>query len=189
LTGEAGNATAGRKWQRRLGCSREVDWHAASKLPKYDPDMTWEAKRTLNRRQVLAATAIVCAAGPAVAQPAEVSAEISARQAHAAAARGELVVVDVRTPYEWRATGIGEHVVPISMHEPGFIDRLDQLVLGDWSRRIALICAQGVRSSSLQRTLLRVGFSNVLDVAEGMEGGPNGPGWIAQGLPVQPVRP
>ncbi len=147
--------------------------------------MTGKATHALNRRQVLAAVAALCAAGPAASQ----TAEISARQAHAAAIRGELVLVDVRTPHEWRATGIGQHAVPISMHEPGFIDRLDHLISGDRSRRIALICAQGGRSGSLQRTLSRMEFSSVLNVAEGMEGGPNGAGWIAQGLPVRPVKP
>jgi rhodanese-related sulfurtransferase len=49
---------------------------------------------------------------------------------------------------------------------------------------VALICARGVRSRGLSRRLIQAGFTNIIDVPEGMLGSGAGPGWLGAGLPV-----
>ena len=111
---------------------------------------------------------------------------ISAAEAFAAASAGELVLVDIRTPQEWRETGIGAPAHAISMHGADFFDRLAELIGPDRSRAIALICATGGRSAFMQFHLRGRGYTNVQDVGEGMLGGRSGPGWIRAGLPIKP---
>jgi rhodanese-related sulfurtransferase len=77
----------------------------------------------------------------------------------------------------------------ITMHQSiyKFVDQLKKA--GGNKRPIALICAEGVRSSAMQRTLKQYGFKGILDVREGMVGGKARPGWIKSGLPVKPYNP
>ena len=126
------------------------------------------------------------AAGPVViSSRALASEQMSAAAAHERATNGELLLVDIRTDGEWRETGLGASARPISMHKPGFIEKLAEAVGNDKSRRIALICATGGRSRWLQGRLAKYGFTNVVDVSEGMLGSAAGPGWLKTGLPVK----
>jgi rhodanese-related sulfurtransferase len=127
---------------------------------------------------------LVFAAGAAAAAPG-----LSVQDAHARAETGEILLIDIRSPEEWRATGIATLARPISMHVQGFYARLDAAVGGDHGKAVALICSSGGRSAWMQVQLLARGYTNVIDVPEGMEGGPNGPGWIKSGLPVKPYSP
>ena len=107
------------------------------------------------------------------------------------AAQGEITIVDVRSPTEWRQTGIPEHAIAVTIHHPdgetGFVAAMDEALNGDRTRPIALICAAGARSSRAQRWLETHGFTNVADIAEGMLGrGGDAPGWIARDLPTNP---
>lgn len=111
---------------------------------------------------------------------------ITVQEAHAGAANGEIVLVDVRTPGEWRDTGIGEGAHAVSMHLPGFVEKLVVVTGGDKSRPIALICARGGRSARMSAQLARLGYSTILDVAEGMLGSRHGPGWLKARLPTSP---
>lgn len=115
---------------------------------------------------------------------------ISAREALAAAEAGEVTIVDVRSPMEWRITGIPDGSVPVTIHHAGgadgFVAEILEMVDGDRSRPVALICASGVRSGAAQSLLRAQGFSDVRNLAEGMQGSRAGQGWLAQGLPVQP---
>ena len=62
-----------------------------------------------------------------------------------------------------------------------------QIVEGNKTHPIALICATGNRTAQLQRFLIDQGFEAVSDVSEGMHGNrTNGPGWILRGLPTVP---
>ena len=74
------------------------------------------------------------------------------------------------------------------MHEPNFLAKIQHLTKGDKSAPLGLICATGVRSNSMQRILARLGYTNVVDVAEGMEGSSFGPGWIKKKLPIKQVE-
>ncbi len=115
---------------------------------------------------------------------------IGVKEAYRRAAEGSIVLVDIRLPSEWLQTGIGVNAIAITMHQSlyKFVDALKKAAGGN-SRPIALICAEGVRSSAMQSTLKQFGFKGVIDVHEGMVGGPSGPGWIKAGLPVTPYTP
>ncbi|QPC43863.1 rhodanese-like domain-containing protein [Kaustia mangrovi] len=109
---------------------------------------------------------------------------IAPGEAYERARAGTLVLVDIRTPPEWRRTGIGAGAVPLDMRDGSFRDELLDALGGDPSTPVAVICASGGRSARLQERLSLAGFTNVIDVPEGMTGGANGPGWIARGLPL-----
>lgn len=143
--------------------------------------MTRQAKALYAFLSVL--LGLVLIAGAAAAAPA-----LSVQDAYAQAERGEILLIDIRSVNEWRATGVATVARPISMHEPGFYEKLDAAVGGDRGRPVALICASGGRSAWMQVQLLARGYSNVIDVPEGMLGGANGAGWIKSGLPVRPYR-
>ena len=112
---------------------------------------------------------------------------MSAPDAKKGAENKSLVLVDIRHPTEWKETGIASSAHPISMHQEGFLAKLDKLIGGDKSKKIAMICATGARSAYIQKELSKRGYGNVISVAEGMVGGPNGKGWIPRGLPTKKV--
>ena len=111
--------------------------------------------------------------------------QMTVRDAHAKAAAGEIVLVDIRTPEEWRETGVPATAHAITMHQDGrvLVAKLKAATAGDTSRPLALICRTGNRSSHLQAELAKAGFTNVIDVGEGMAGSRHGPGWLKAGLP------
>jgi rhodanese-related sulfurtransferase len=111
-------------------------------------------------------------------------ASMTPREVHAAALRGEILLIDIRRPDEWALTGVGEGASPLDMRRPDFIETLLALAGNDKSRPLALICARGVRSRHLASDLAEAGFVNIVDVPEGMLGSGAGPGWIGRSLPV-----
>lgn len=110
--------------------------------------------------------------------------QLSVAEAHAAAVAGDVVLVDIRRPEEWRDTGIGQGAHPLDMRREDFETELARLLDGDHGRAVALICARGVRSARVARRLSAAGFTGVIDVPEGMLGSSAGPGWLAAGLPT-----
>ncbi len=120
---------------------------------------------------------------PAVA---EGTLQISVEVAHQKAAAGELLLLDIRRPDEWQKTGIGEGAQPLDMRRDDFIEALDALTGQDRSAAVALICARGVRSARMTQTLEAAGYTNLINVPEGMQGSVSGAGWVAKGLPVVP---
>ncbi|WP_107496596.1 rhodanese-like domain-containing protein [Thalassobius sp. I31.1] len=110
---------------------------------------------------------------------------ISPVEAHALAGRGEITLVDIRRPDEWRTTGIGEGAWGIDMRDEDFIAQLEGLVDYQRDAPVALICARGVRSNRMSQRLLDAGFTNIIDVPEGMLGSSSGPGWLSRGLPTE----
>lgn len=125
-------------------------------------------------------------AGVAIAGGGLMSADEAARRVK----RGDLTVIDVRSPAEWRRTGTVRGAKRVAIHDPdgaaGFLRRMIAAVEGDRDRPIALICARGNRSARAEDILVRNGFTNVHNIAEGMLGNRSDPGWIARGLPVEP---
>ncbi|MEQ1711470.1 MAG: rhodanese-like domain-containing protein, partial [Hyphomicrobium sp.] len=107
--------------------------------------------------------------------------------AHAKALAGELVLVDVRTPNEWLETGIPASGHSITMHQDPnvFLAQLLDKMDNDKTRPVAIICRTGARTTMLQGQLKQIGFTNVLNVVEGMLGGFAGPGWRKTGLPTR----
>ena len=120
------------------------------------------------------------------------SLKISADDALKRAQKGDITIVDIRLPVEWKKTGMPETAVGISLQDEkfkpraDFVDDLLDLVDGDRNRPIALICASGARSAYAEKLLAANGFTNLHDITEGMLGGPNGQGWTKRNLPTSP---
>jgi rhodanese-related sulfurtransferase len=137
------------------------------------------ALRTLIAAALLAVSGYACSlegAGP----------EIGAPEAYRRVQAGELTLVDIRRPEEWRQTGVAKGAVTIDMRDPAFAETLLQQVGGRRDAAIAIICRTGNRTTQLQQALRAAGFTQVYNVREGMAGSGAGPGWIRQGLPVEP---
>jgi len=121
---------------------------------------------------------------PAAAQ------QLTAPEAYEAAHAGKLTIVDIRTPPEWKQTGVAQGAVLINMLHPqgptGFMNEVLQRVGGDKNAPIALICRTGNRTSQVLRYLRAQGFTNATDIPEGMAGSRAGPGWLKRGLPTEP---
>ncbi|KIL98173.1 Rhodanese-related sulfurtransferase [Paramagnetospirillum magnetotacticum MS-1] len=113
---------------------------------------------------------------------------ISAPEALRAVTAGEVVLVDIRQPEEWKQTGVPDGARLIPMRHPeggaGFVRDLLAAAKGDRTAPIALICRTGNRSGSTARALSDAGFTHILDVSEGMAGSGAGPGWIKRDLPM-----
>ncbi len=141
------------------------------------------ARRTLF---ALALAPLVALASPAAGEPGL----IDAAEAFRLARSGALVLVDVRSPAEWRATGLPAGALAATVHGPrgyeGFVARVRAALGGDIARPVATICAAGGRSARAAARLRAAGFRSVRDVSEGMEGRRGLPGWRARGLPVEP---
>lgn len=114
-------------------------------------------------------------------------ATLSAEEALEKARAGEVILVDIRTPAEWRATGAPEPAVLADMQSRQFGETLLAALEGDRGKPIAVICRSGRRSAMVARQLKSAGFSAVYDVPEGMSGSGAGPGWLARGLPLRPA--
>ncbi|NEV63320.1 rhodanese-like domain-containing protein [Thiorhodococcus minor] len=102
---------------------------------------------------------------------------------------GEITLIDIRTPGEWRQTGVASLAKRVDMADPkgpsAFLTKLLEEMGGDKSAPIALICRTGNRSTYLQEQLQSIGFTDVYNVPEGMAGSKSGPGWIRRGLPIE----
>jgi hydroxyacylglutathione hydrolase len=88
---------------------------------------------------------------------------VSELRARLAAPDRRPVVVDVREPVEWEEMGYIEGALLIPLGEiatrPPDLPR---------NRPLAIVCEQGIRSSTAASVLLRVGFTAVANVPEGM---------------------
>lgn len=123
------------------------------------------------------------------AAPALAAGDMTVRQAHGAAQAGERMLIDVRSPSEWRQTGLPQDAETVTIHHPGggkgFLSDILAVVENDLGAPIALICATGVRSKRAQQFLEAQGFSNVVSVKGGMFGSKHADGWTNSGLPTE----
>ena len=110
--------------------------------------------------------------------------KIDVATAQQLAEKGEVLLLDIRTPREWKQTGVSPLATPMNMRERSFGADLMALIDSNRDQPIALICASGGRSAYLAQVLSKAGFSSIYDVTEGMVGSGAGPGWIGAGLPV-----
>ena len=124
-----------------------------------------------------------------LALSAQAEPDLSAPEAAARAQSGRLILIDIRTPPEWKETGVARGARQVNMLHPqgpnGFVEQLLGELKGDRSAPIALICRTGNRTTQVQRYLQGVGFTQVYNVKEGMAGSVAGPGWIKRGLPLE----
>lgn len=114
--------------------------------------------------------------------------ELTAPEAQRLVVAGDVTLIDIRTPEEWRQTGVGRGAKLVNMVHPGgadgFVSEILKQVDGDADAPIALICRTGNRTTQVQRLLVSRGFSRVYNISEGMVGSTAGPGWLKRGLPV-----
>ncbi len=114
---------------------------------------------------------------------------LTAPDAHAQAQAGQLTLIDIRRPDEWRQTGVAAGALRINMAHPqggsGFVQQVAAELDGDRDAPIGIICRTGNRTTRMQQTLREAGFTRVYNIREGMVGSSAGPGWIARGLPVK----
>lgn len=109
---------------------------------------------------------------------------LTAPEAAQRTSTGGIVLLDIRSPEEWKETGLAQGAWPISMHTPDFPKQLQSVLANYRPDQIGLICATGGRSSYVAEILEKNGISGVADVSEGMFGNGTAKGWIARGLPV-----
>ncbi|MEM6711338.1 MAG: rhodanese-like domain-containing protein [Pseudomonadota bacterium] len=111
--------------------------------------------------------------------------DLSAEAAYQMALDAEIYLVDIRRPDEWQRTGIAEPAIALDMRRNDFEAELQLLFDKQGARPVALICARGVRSARLMVRLERSGFTQILDVPEGMIGSGAGTGYLAKALPLR----
>jgi len=123
-----------------------------------------------------------------LAAPVHAAPDLSAPEALAAAQAGKLKLIDIRTPAEWRETGVAPGAGRVDFYRGPdvLVPYLLQQVKGDRNAPIALICRTGNRTTQAQKYLQSIGFTQVYNVKEGMKGSAAGPGWLKRGLPVAP---
>ncbi len=122
-----------------------------------------------------------------VAFAARAEPDLTAPEAHAAAGEGKVKLIDIRTPQEWRQTGVAPGAGRVDFYRgpEALLNSILQMVGGDKNAPIALICRTGNRTSHAQKFLQAQGFTRVYNVKEGMAGSAAGPGWLKRALPVE----
>jgi rhodanese-related sulfurtransferase len=117
---------------------------------------------------------------------------ISAKNAMALLSAGQVTLIDIRRPEEWRQTGIARGASKVNMLHPqgmsGFAQEVALTVNNDLDAPIVLICRTGSRTARAAMVLSEMGFTNVKHVPEGMVGSSAGVGWIEQSLPIDPCK-
>lgn len=120
--------------------------------------------------------------GPSVAAP----------DAWSQAQAGQLTLIDIRRPDEWKQTGVAKGALEINMAHPqgaaGFVKQVEAELGGDKHAPVGLICRTGNRTTQMQKVLTDAGFTNVVHIKEGMAGSGAGPGWLARGLPTESCK-
>lgn len=145
------------------------------------------SQSSLSRQRLLAALATIAALAVfffSATATFAASPQMSATGAFAAAQKGEIVLIDIRTPGEWEQSGIGKGAIPLDMRGADFVETVVKIHRSNPGRPVALICATGGRSGVVTRMLERQGVTGVIDIAEGMYGSAAGRGWLKEGLPV-----
>jgi rhodanese-related sulfurtransferase len=117
---------------------------------------------------------------------------VSPDQALRLARGGQVTIIDIRRPDEWRQTGLPagaeRATVRFSRGPNEFLRKNAKLTQDAKSRPIALICAAGVRSGFAAKLLASRGYTQVLDISEGMLGNGHGAGWLARNLPINTCK-
>lgn len=136
----------------------------------------------LKRLSIALLSALCLSANPAWAEP-----DLSAPEALAAASAGQLKLIDIRTPQEWRQTGVAPGAGRTDFYRgpESLVQSILEMTGGDKNAPITLICRTGNRTTKAQQYLQGLGFSRVYNVKEGMAGSAAGPGWIKRGLPLE----
>ena len=129
-------------------------------------------------------------ATPLAAQQAGPIQQLDAEEARRQAMSGDILLIDLRTPEEWRQSGIPDAAIGIDVSAKDFGAKLMEAIGGDRTKPVALICRTGGRSGYASQILAQNGFTSIYDVSEGTHGSGAGPGWLRRGLPTRtPEQP
>lgn len=137
------------------------------------------------RRAVLAGLSCLVLTGRVSADESEAPRILPADEAAAGVAEGELILIDLRTPEEWRQSGIPRGAHALAMQDPDFWEKYRAIRAEAPDLPVALICATGGRSGRMATALVARGETGIRHVAEGMMGSQAGPGWLRRGLPLE----
>ncbi len=121
---------------------------------------------------------------PALSQTARERATMSVREAYDRTKAKDVIMVDIRTPEEWKDTGVAEGAIRLDMTSPVFEARLATLKAENPGKPIAIICRTASRTRRLQDILTQRGWTNIVDVRGGMLGDGRNKGWLDEGLPL-----
>lgn len=137
------------------------------------------------KQVLLMGAALMFASAGACAAP-----DMSAPQAFEALQQGKIRVIDIRTPQEWRQTGVVPGAARVDFYQgpETLLKSILNLVGGDRNAPIALVCRTGNRTTQAQKFLQSQGFTRVYNISEGMAGSAAGPGWLKRRLPVESCR-
>lgn len=91
----------------------------------------------------------------------------------------ETILVDVRTPQEWKQTGVAAGAKAIDASNPSFAADLKTVIDANPGKTFTFICRSGQRSAAVASRLEAAGMSHIAHV----EGGMNA--WVDDGLPVE----
>lgn len=134
----------------------------------------------INRRQMLAGLLLA----PAIAMASDDN-KLSVTFAYNATLDDQLIIIDIRTPHEWRRTGIPVGAHGIDMDSEDFFNELLTLANKHPEQKISLISTTGGRSAYLARYLARRGVL-VYDIPGGVIG--KSTSWKSKGLPFRKFR-
>ncbi len=111
---------------------------------------------------------------------------VPADEAFKLSAGGQAVLIDIRTPQEWKQTGVPKGAQKVDFYQPpaAFLEAIAKATGGDKTKPVVLICRTGNRSGKAAEILAAQGYTKILDVGEGVAGSRRGPGWLARGLPL-----
>jgi rhodanese-related sulfurtransferase len=125
-------------------------------------------------RFIIATLVFLAASLPALAFE-----QLSPPEAHEQVKNGKAILIDIRRPDEWDATGVATGARRIDMRRDDFMSEIKAIAAANPGKKIALICQAGVRSARMSNALERAGLSNIIDVTGGTAE------WIELGLPVK----
>lgn len=109
---------------------------------------------------------------------------MSAPDAQAAVKEGKMILLDIRTPEEWKEDGIAEGALPLDLTAGNFGELLNKILEQRGDKMLGMICATGGRTGYVMSVLAQNKLTDIVDVSEGMHGNGRAPGWLKRGLPV-----
>lgn len=111
--------------------------------------------------------------------------EVAPTVAYANVSAGSGILVDVRTPDEWRETGVPVGALRVNFQGPDFVPMVKRIVEIHPDKTVYLICRSGRRSLAAAAQLRQAGIDKAVSVESGVAGGH---GWSAARLPLENCR-
>ena len=99
---------------------------------------------------------------------------VSPQEAKKMIAKGDVVVLDVRTPGEW-SSGHLEGAEHNNVYGDEFVEKLSKM---DKDVTTIVYCRSGARSSRAQSVMKKQGFKSVINMTGGITG------WVAMDYPI-----